>query len=97
MLDLFRWGEIFFANLIDIGEWLLQKPLAAADALFLWFADFLEFYQFEIGSFQFGPSDSVIEFFEMLGTQSIGSLLFGGALITVLGVKLIKFFLTLFG
>ncbi len=93
MQDLFAWGEIFFSNLMVFGDWLLHKPLAAADELFLWFADFLEFYQFKIGPIEIGPSDTVIAFFEMLGSQSVASLILGSSLVIVLGVKLIKFLL----
>ena len=96
MGEFFVWGESLLSGLEEVGEWLMSKPLAAYDPYFRFLSDVFEFYQFEINGYEFGVSDSVVRFFDILGTQSIGSLLLGGAITIVLSIKVIQFIMDIF-
>ena len=94
MFELFHWAEQIVKSLLDLGDFLLYKPFVEGAEYFSFFADVLEFWQ--IGD-SLGPSDGLIAFFDMLGQQSIGSLLFGASLTFLLGIKMLKFFIDLIG
>ena len=82
MFLLFGWAETIMKTLIEVGDILMYRP-------FEWAEDFFKFFE---GMFDWYGLDMVGDIFGLLGAGSIGSILFGAGISTLITIKVVNFF-----
>ena len=93
MLELFELGEHFLNALKPIGDWLMRpigNPLPSAAE------DWLTLFAKMSPPDQPVGADLILQTAESFEGTSIATVIFGSALVGVLGFKLVKFFTKLF-